>query len=223
MEQVGQRIIVDPSSRGVYGLLGALVSPRPIAWVSTVSSDGVDNIAPHSFYQLVSTEPPIVMISSMGEKDTSTNIRETGEFVVCGTPASLIREINLTAVEFDHGVSEFDEAGITREPSARVRPMRVMESPYALECKLTEIHPMGNGTVIFGKVVCIAIDAVVMDGHRVNVRELDLIARLAGMQWSTLGEIVELPRNNIDQHSAGEVPELNVVAHGKSHTWAELS
>jgi len=112
---VPDRREIDPAStKAIYPLLGTLVTPRPIAWVSSISAAGVDNVAPHSFFQVVSTSPPIVMISSMGEKDTVRNIRATGEFVVCGSPASMIEEINLTSVEFPHGVSEFDRVGLTR-------------------------------------------------------------------------------------------------------------
>ena len=92
-----ERREIDPSkAKGIYPLLGTLVTPRPIAWVSSMSAEGVDNLAPHSFFQIVSTAPPIVMISSMGEKDTVRNVRATGEFVVCGSPASMIEQINLS-------------------------------------------------------------------------------------------------------------------------------
>ena len=132
----------DPLAPGIYGLLSALISPRPIAWVATRSSTGVDNLAPHSFYQLVSTAPPIVMISSMGEKDTVRNIRATGQFVVCGTPASRIEQVNLTSVEFGPEISEFDAAAVTREESSTVAVSRVAESPYALECREVGIHEL---------------------------------------------------------------------------------
>ena len=97
MTGIPERILTDPSSQGVYGLLGALVSPRPIAWVSTKSATGVDNIAPHSFYQLVSTTPPIVMISSMGEKDTVRNIRHNGQFVVCGSAGQWVEIVDMVS------------------------------------------------------------------------------------------------------------------------------
>ena len=132
MSEFPRRISIDTSTlANAYGYLGALVTPRPIAWVSTRGLNGVDNLAPHSFYQVVSVAPPIVMVSTMGWKDTARNARDTGEFVVVGTPVSLIEEVNATAVEFDPNVSEFDAAGLTREPSEGVAPFRVAESPYA--------------------------------------------------------------------------------------------
>lgn len=195
-----ERREIDPAtSSGIYPLLGTLVTPRPIAWVSSVASDGTDNLAPHSFFQIVSTSPPIVMISSMGEKDTVRNIRATGEFVVCGSPATLIEKINLTSVEFPHGVSEFDQVGLTREPSARVRPPRVAESPFALECRSHDIRHVGNGILVLGEVVLIAVREDLFEGSTVDVRRLDPVARLGGSQWSTLGDIVDVPRVTIDQ------------------------
>lgn len=195
-----ERREIDPSTtKSIYPLLGTLVTPRPIAWVSSMSAEGVDNLAPHSFFQIVSTAPPIVMISSMGEKDTVRNIRDTGEFVVCGSPASMIDEINLTSVEFPHGVSEFDRVGVTREPSACVAPPRVAESPYALECRCIDIRDVGNGILVLGEVIHIAVQEDLFDGPTVDVMRLDPIARLGGSQWSRLGEIIEVPRVTLEE------------------------
>lgn len=197
------RRLTDPASMpGIYSLLGSLVVPRPIGWVSTRSVDGVDNLAPHSFYQLVSTNPPIVMISTMGEKDTARNIKETGEFVVCGSTVELIEQVNMTGIDFEAGVSEFDIAGLTREPSDVVAPFRVAESPYALECRCTDMFAMGNGIVIFGEVVMIAVDERVMDGRAVSMDALNPVARLGASDWSALGEIVDVPRLSVADYEA---------------------
>lgn len=205
---------IDPDhAKGIYGLLSALVVPRPIAWVSTRGRDGVDNLAPHSFYQVVSSAPPIVMVSTIGVKDTARHVRETGEFVVCGTPTSLIREINLTAVEFGPHDSEYDRVGLTREPSERVAPPRVAQSPYALECRLVDMRTVGNGTVIFGEVVLIAVDETAMDGHRVATERLGLISRLGGSSWATLGTVIDLPRLTLAQFQEGLDPSPVVHPH----------
>ena len=197
------RRLTDPASMpGIYSLLGSLVVPRPIGWVSTRSVEGIDNLAPHSFYQLVSTNPPIVMISTMGEKDTARNIKETGEFVVCGSAVSLIEQINITGIDFESGVSEFDIAGLTREPSEIVTPSRVAESPYALECRCTDMFEMGNGIVIFGEVVMIAVDEHVMDGNVVRMDALNPVARLGASDWSALGEIFDVPRMSVADYEA---------------------
>jgi flavin reductase (DIM6/NTAB) family NADH-FMN oxidoreductase RutF len=163
--------------------------------VSTRSVDGIDNLAPHSFYQLVSTNPPIVMISTR-------NVKETGEFVVCGSPVSLIEQINITGVDFEAGISEFDIAGLTREPSDLVAPFRVAESPYALECRCCDMFEMGNGIVIFGEVVMIAVDEAVMEGRAVSMEALNPVARLGASDWSALGEIFDVPRMTVADYEA---------------------
>lgn len=202
--QTPERRIIDPdASSGVYPVLGALVAPRPIGWVSTTSLDGVDNLAPHSFFQIVSTAPPIVMISSMGEKDTVRNARATGEFVVCGTPVELMNEANVTGIDFPPGVSEFDEAHIAREPSAKVRPPRVAQSPFALECVVHDIRPVGNAMLLLGEVVLIAVREDLFDGPHVHSSPANLVARLGGSEWSEIGRIHELPRIPYEDYRRG--------------------
>jgi flavin reductase (DIM6/NTAB) family NADH-FMN oxidoreductase RutF len=195
------RRIIDPAtSAGIYSILGALVVPRPIAWVSTRSADGVENLAPHSFFQIVSTSPPIVMISTMGEKDTARNARETGELVVCGAPVNLIEQINLSGVEFPADRSEFVELGLTSESSERVAPPRVAQSPYALECRVVDIIEMGNGVLIFGEVVLVAIEEDMMEGACVRAQGLDLISRLGGNAWGEIGTQHDVPRVTWEQY-----------------------
>lgn len=113
----------------VYRLLTSTVVPRPIAWVSTVSADGVDNLAPHSFFTVSSAAPPIVQFTSVGRKDSLRNVEATGQFVVNLAPESLIDEVNKTATDFPAGVSEFDAVGVEREASTRVKAPRVAHSP----------------------------------------------------------------------------------------------
>ncbi len=192
-----RREFVPREFGNVYPILGALVVPRPIAWVSSRSPQGIDNLAPHSFFQIVSTSPPIVMFSSIGGKDTTRNIRHSGEFVVCGTPAHLIKLVNLTGVEFPPEVSEFDELGLIREPSKLVAPPRVQDSPYALECTLVDVTTLGNGVQVFGEVRLIAISEQVLVGDRVDNVKLDLVSRLGGNEWGHNGPVTELARVHI--------------------------
>ena len=202
--EVGGRVVIDPSAvRSVYPLLGSLVVPRPIAWVSSRSAEGIDNLAPHSFFTIVSTAPPIIVFSSMGEKDTVRNIRATGEFVVCGSPAARLEQINVTSVEFGPDVSEFDVAGLTREASQTVAAARVGESPYALECRLVEIKEVGNGLVVFGEVTCIAVDVSVLVDGRAAIDRLDPIARLGGSDWSRIGEVTTRRRLSVEEYRSG--------------------
>ena len=127
------RIDLDPAELGrtIYPWLNSVVVPRPIAWVSSRSAEGIDNLAPHSFFSIAGIDPPVLMFTSVGEKDSLRNIRATGEFVVSTCTESLIEKVNLTGTDFPPGASEFDAAGLTREPSLRVAPPRVAESPVA--------------------------------------------------------------------------------------------
>jgi len=120
------RLGLDPDAipGGIYHLLNSVVVPRPIAWVSTRSADGVDNLAPHSYFTVSSVIPPVVQFTSVGHKDSLRNAQATGELVVSVCTEAMRRQVNDTSVPFPPDVSEFDRAGLTREPSARVAPPR---------------------------------------------------------------------------------------------------
>lgn len=183
----------EPSSH-FYRLLTAVVVPRPIAWVSSTSGTGVDNLAPHSFYTVASVRPPIVQFTSVGEKDSLRNIEAQGEFVVNLTPAWLFEEVNATGTDFPPEVSEFDAVGLTREPSAMVGPPRVQESPVALECRLHRTLPMGDCTLVFGEVVCAAVSSDVLEGGHPRIDLLAPLSRLGRNEWGTMGPVREIRR-----------------------------
>ncbi|MFJ8074002.1 flavin reductase family protein [Streptomyces sp. NPDC096176] len=201
------RIDVDPAhcDRDVfYRLMTATVVPRPIAWVSTTSAEGTDNLAPHSFFTISCVAPPVVQFTSVGRKDSLRNIEETGSFVVNFAPEPLFEQINATATDFPRGVSEFDAVGIAREPSLRVRPPRVAASPVALECELHSTVRLGDSTVVFGTVVHVAVAPDVMaDGHP-EVTRLAPLARLGKDEWGTLGEVREISRVPYARWQAGK-------------------
>ena len=118
----------DDPDLNVYKLLTAVVVPRPIAWVSTLSGTGVVNLAPHSFYTVACARPPIVQFTSVGRKDTLRNVLATGEFVVNLATAPLLDQVNNSSARFAPDQSEVDALGIAMEPSVRVRPPRVVGS-----------------------------------------------------------------------------------------------
>jgi flavin reductase (DIM6/NTAB) family NADH-FMN oxidoreductase RutF len=181
----GVRTDFDPANPdpSFYRLLTAVVVPRPIAWVSTVSAAGVDNLAPHSFFTVACVSPPIVQFTSVGRKDSLRNAEATGEFVVNFTPERLFTQINASATNFPPEVSEFDAVGLTREPSARVRPPRVAESPVALECVLHSTVCLGDSTVVFGRVLLAAVSSdVLVDGHPA-IDRLRPLSRLGRNEW----------------------------------------
>ncbi|CAG6397068.1 flavin reductase family protein [Streptomyces cocklensis] len=200
------RIDFDPAQLDrttFYRLLTATVVPRPIAWVSTTSAAGTDNLAPHSFFSISCVSPPVVQFTSVGRKDSVRNVEETGQFVVNLAPEHLFEEINATGTEFPHGVSEFDEVGIAREPSLRVKPPRVAASPVALECELHSTVRLGDSTVVFGRVVHAAVsEAMMTDGHP-DVHKLRPLARLGKDEWSTLGEVLEIKRISVQEWHEG--------------------
>jgi len=191
------RVDSDPEQTdplAFYRLLNSVVIPRPIAWVSSRSADGVDNLAPHSFFTVACSDPPIVQFTSVGRKDSLRNVEATREFVVNLTPEPLFEAVNATSVNAPPDVSEFDHVGIAREPSLRVAPPRVAESPVAIECVLHDMVVLGDCTVVMGRVVHIAIANEAMRDGRPAADLLRPLARLGGRQWSTLGELLEIDR-----------------------------
>lgn len=195
MSDQAERVVLDLGDPGrAYRNLTSLVIPRPIAWVSSRSADGIDNLAPHSFFTVVSDDPPMVAFTSMSTKDTLRNIVATGEFVVCGAPVALREQVNTTGTAFPPDLSEFDEAGLEREPSLVVAPPRVAAAPYALECRLVGTYAPGSGTLVVGEVVCMAVSPDVLVDGRVDAQRFDPVSRLGGNLWAGLGELFSIRR-----------------------------
>jgi flavin reductase (DIM6/NTAB) family NADH-FMN oxidoreductase RutF len=184
----------DLPSAEFYRLLTAVVVPRPIAWVSSTSVDGVDNLAPHSFFTVASVTPPIIQFTSVGRKDTLRNISARGEFVVNLAPAEFLAEVNATGTNFPPEVSEFDAANVTREASLTVSVPRVAESPAALECRLHSTLAMGDCVLVFGEVTHAAVSLDVLDGSHPRIDLLGPLARLGRDEWGHLGPVQELGR-----------------------------
>ena len=152
--------------------LNAIVAPRPIGWISTVSAAGVRNLAPYSFFNAFNYRPPIVGFSSTGWKDSVRNIEETGQFVWNLATRPLAEAVNASSATVPHAVDEFDLAGLTSAPSLRVAPPRVLESPVAFECRLTQLIRLTDAEgapvdawLTLGEVVMVHIDqALLVDG-----------------------------------------------------------
>ncbi len=191
------RVDFDPAEmagRAFYRLINSVVVPRPIAWVSSLSADGVGNLAPHSFFTVACVEPPVIQFTSVGRKDSLRNVEATREFVVNLTPEWLFEQVNATATDFPPDGDEFAEVGLEREPSLRVAPPRVVGSPAALECVLEDTISFGDSTVVFGRVVHIAVEEdVLADGHP-EIERLKPLARLGRNEWGLLGEIRRIDR-----------------------------
>jgi len=179
----------------------ALVSPRPIGWISTVGKTGVVNLAPYSFFNAVSTDPHFVMFASGGRKDSQRNAEETGEFVCSLATYELREAMNRTSQHVAPEVDEMRLAGLTPAPSKLVAPPRVAESPVAFECKYWRTIDLpgpngGPGThaIVLGQVVGVHIDDRVIVEGRVDVTKLKPIARLGYGDYAVIDEVFELPR-----------------------------
>lgn len=179
----------------------AIVAPRPIGWISTRRADGRFNLAPYSFFNALSSNPPIVWFSSEGEKDSASIARKTGEFVVNLAVRELAEKINESAIDAPPGKDEFALAGLTPAPCNHVSCPRVAEAPAALECKVIDVlEPRdlrGNHTSIFvvmGEVVGVHIDDVMLTDGLFDVTKAHNLARLGYMDYSAVTEVFTMRR-----------------------------
>jgi flavin reductase (DIM6/NTAB) family NADH-FMN oxidoreductase RutF len=209
----------DPDIKKSHGLphdpFKSLVAPRPIGWISTVSADGHVNLAPYSFFNAVCYNPCIVMFSSSGlpddpQKHSWRNAEETGEFVCNIVSEELKDQMNTTSAHVPRGVDEFELAGLTAEPSEKVKPPRVKESPAHLECKYLrtvefeseEAHHTHG--VIFGHVVGIHIrDDILTDGM-VDTLKFRPVARLGYMEYTVVDNVFSMGRPDVKIPNAAE-------------------
>lgn len=180
-----------------YRLLSTAVTPRPIGWVSTTSPDGVDNLAPYSFFTVVAIDPPVVMFAPVGStelKDTPRNVRETEQFVVNVVTRDLVEQMNATSATFPPGESEFDHVDIERAASVVVDPPRVAAAKIALECDLYEWVDVGGSVLILGEVVHTHVDESVLTDGQVDIESLDTVGRLSGSQYASTAERFSIDR-----------------------------
>lgn len=184
----------DDQDVNAYRLLTAVVVPRPIAWVSSVSESGVVNLAPHSFFTVACAKPPIVQFTSVGRKDTLRNVLATGEFVVNLASWPLLEAVNNTSAAFPSDRSEPDELGIVMQPSVAVGPPRVRDSPVSMECTLHSTSELGDSTVVLGDIVLVTVaDDVLVDGHP-DYDLLDPLSRLGRDEWGVHAEVIPIQR-----------------------------
>jgi flavin reductase (DIM6/NTAB) family NADH-FMN oxidoreductase RutF len=201
----------DLPHREVYNILISCVAPRPIAWVSSLSATGQPNLAPFSFFNCVSAQPPLLAFSpalrapqesntaASGEpKDTLRNIRETKEFVISVVTYDLLEPMNLTSGEYGATINEFELAKLTPAASSVVHPPRVGESPVSFECKLYQILEFspapGGGNLVIGEIVAIHIADAHLRNGRIDRNSLDLLGRMGGIQYTRTRDRIELPR-----------------------------
>ena len=206
-----QTMTLDPNTATAlecYTMLASAVAPRPIAFVSTIDSDGNSNLAPYSFFNAVAAAPPTVIFSTSVRlrdnttKDTYSNILNLKECVINMVSHNIVNQMAITSVNFPSGVSEFEKGGFTPLASERVKPFRVAESPVQMECVVEQIIPIGgekvSAHVVFCRVVLMHIDDAILDANKmIDPQKIDLVGRL-GRAWYTRasGEsLFEIERN----------------------------
>lgn len=169
-------------------LLGA-IAPRPICFASTLNAEGIPNLAPYSFFNVFSSNPPIAVFSSNRTikdnraKDTLANIEATGEVVINVVTHNMVRQMALCSINYPSSISEFAKAGFTPLPSELVKPFRVTESPVQLECRVRQIMPLGDsggaGNLIICDIVLLHINPDILDEDgKIDPQKIDLVARM---------------------------------------------
>jgi len=197
----------DPATtsiRDFYRHMIACITPRPIAWVSTISPGNIPNLAPFSFFNGVGANPPAVIFSPTNRrdgtpKDTLVNVEKTGQFVVNVVSESCARHMNGTSAEVDYDISEFELCGLTPLPSLRVRPPRVKEAMVQMECELVEVVHVGSGplaaNIVIGRIVVMHVDETVLDAQgQIDPDKLATIGRMGGNLYSRTKDRFELDR-----------------------------
>lgn len=185
----------NTSARDFYRLITATIVPRPIAWVSSRSAAGVDNLAPFSFFSVAATSPLIVQFTAVGGKHSADNAEATGQFVINVATESMMHQVNATSAGFDEEIDEFAAVGVASVPATVVDCLRVRDSPVAIECELHQILEIGNSQVVMGRVVAVTVDpAVVADDGHPDFTKLAPMARLGRIEWGLPSEVIELER-----------------------------
>lgn len=185
----------------------AIVAPRPIGWISSLSKEGMVNLAPYSFFNAVAGKPPMVMFASEGIKDSITNVQATGEFVVNLATLSLAERMNETSRAHDAHINEFEVAGLTMVPSEMIAPPRVAETPAALECKVTQILPLadlngdaGERMMAIAEVVGIHINEDYLTDGLFDMVRAGSLARCGYWDYQTTTALFRMPRPDLADH-----------------------
>lgn len=200
-------MIFDPRTEdplNIYKLLVGAIVPRPIAFVSSLSEDGVRNLAPFSFFTAISANPPVICFSPMVRasdghtKDTLNNIRATGEFVVNIVSEEFAERMNIASQEFPPEVDEFEKSGLTAVPSDVVKPPRVGESHVNMECRLVQIvdvseKPLG-GSIVLGEVLRFHVRDEIFENFRIDPDKLHAVGRMAGATYARTTDRFDLVR-----------------------------
>jgi len=189
----------------IYKLLTGSVIPRPIGWISTIDENGINNLAPFSYFNMIGDDPPHVMFSTRRDnntnKDTLNNVLSTKQFVVNMVTEDLVEQMNTTSQAVPSYVDEFELVGLTPIASTKIKPNRVKESPINFECEMVhhyflEDHKQGGACIVIGRIVIMHIDeSVLLDNYKINMETYKPVARLAGSNYSKIGEVFSIKRS----------------------------
>jgi flavin reductase (DIM6/NTAB) family NADH-FMN oxidoreductase RutF len=175
---------------GTYRTVTSAVVPRPIGWISTRTSEGVDNLAPYSYFNAVSSRPPVVMFSAGRHdgqrKDSPTNAIQSGEFVHNLVTEDVHEAMDETSASLPPEESEFDAAGIERAPSVAVDAPRVADAILSFECELYDSMAVYDNTVVLGEVVYVHADESILTDGKLDSRKIDAVGRLGGPYYTSL-------------------------------------
>ena len=211
--------IADLAGRDAYKLLTGLVVPRPIAFVTTVSGEGDVNAAPFSYFNLMGSDPPVVVVGPGDHagrpKDTARNIRETGHFVVNLVDEVIAERMNLAATDFPHGTNELERVGLTSAPSAMVDVPRIAEAPASLECREAATVSVGRSRIVVGEVLVLHVRDELVDPEKmyIDAEKLRAVGRMGGSQYARTSERFEMQRLTYEEWQARE--RANPVEEGR--------
>lgn len=188
----------------IYKLLTGSVIPRPIGWISTIDQSGINNLAPFSYFNILGDDPPHVMFSTRRDnntnKDTLNNVLNNKQFVVNMVTEDLVEKMNATSQMVPPDVDEFVLVGVTPIRSTKIKPNRVKESPITFECEMVhhyflENSKTGGSCVVIGRVIMMHIDeSVLLDNYKINMETYKPVARLAGANYTKIGEVFSIKR-----------------------------
>lgn len=192
------------SVQETYQWMVSLVTPRPIAWVTSVSPEGVLNLAPFSFFNTFGANPPVVVFSPTltrtgGKKDTLLNIEQSKEFVIHAATESDVEDVNASSATIPRDKSEVELLGLKTLPGVRVGVPRLAGSAFAMECRLIQIVPIGGGPIsanlVIGEVLMIHLDSEILgEDGKVDPRKLRAVARLGGDDWCRSRDLFQMQR-----------------------------
>jgi flavin reductase (DIM6/NTAB) family NADH-FMN oxidoreductase RutF len=204
-------VIIEPESAGfanIYKVMVGAIVPRPIAFVSTVSPDGIYNLAPFSFFTAASVNPPVICFCPLRNgqgrpKDTLTNIECTGDFVVNIVSEEFVPQMNMTSADLPPEIDEFRLSGLTPVPSDLVKAPRVQESHISMECTLFRIYEISDkpsgGSIVTGEIVRLHVDDDYIENYRIIQEKLKAIGRMAGATYVRTADRFDLARPDVSE------------------------